>query len=238
MKLAPAYPHGETLQRIPRRQVLADDVYLRLKTLVMNNAIAPGLRINIEDIARQLEVSPTPVREALARLGSDGLVDKLPLKGYRTTPLLDEHEVRELYELRLLLEPYSAGQAALRMTQAHADALRAELATCPVAPRESRYEDYQPLTNHDTRLHELVLSIAGNSAVSEAFARTHCHLHIFRLSYAGELGDTTLTEHARIVEALASADPRAAETAMRAHLESSRDRMLANFAAARPRPSG
>ncbi|WP_207226299.1 GntR family transcriptional regulator [Microterricola gilva] len=231
MKLAPAHPHGEALLRIPRRSVLTDDVYLQLKTLIMNNAIAPGIRINIEDIARQLEVSPTPVREALARLDSDGLVDKLPLKGYRTTPLLGELEVRELYELRLLLEPFAAGRAAVRITDEQATALREELATCPVAPRESRYEDYQPLTSHDTRLHELVLTIAGNSTVTDAFQRTHCHLHLFRLSYAGELGDTTLTEHGRIVDAVTSSDPIAAEAAMRAHLESSRDRMLTSFAA-------
>lgn len=221
---------GEPIRPLPRRQILTDDVYLQLKSLIMNGSIAPEARINIEDTARRLDVSPTPVREALARLDSDSLVVKLPLKGYRTTALLGEAEVRELYELRLLLEPYSARQAALNITKAAATALRAEMATCPVAPTASRHEDYQSLTSHDSRLHELILTIAGNDMITNAFARTHCHLHIFRLSYEGPLGERTLHEHGKVVDAVIAGDPNAAEAAMREHLETSRGHMLAHVA--------
>ncbi|MEU4184036.1 GntR family transcriptional regulator, partial [Micrococcus luteus] len=66
----------------PSRQILTDGAYETIKELVMDNQLEPGERINIEELARQLEISTTPVREALARLESDGLVHKRPLTGY------------------------------------------------------------------------------------------------------------------------------------------------------------
>ena len=79
---------GMHARRLPRRNVLADDVYELVKAMVMDHVIRPGARVSIDGLARELAVSPTPVREALARLESDGLVLKEPLKGYRATPLL------------------------------------------------------------------------------------------------------------------------------------------------------
>src|SRR6266700_3458122 len=94
-------PGGQRLSALGSRQVLADGVYER---------------INIDEIARELDVSGTPVREALARLESEGLVSRLPLRGYRVTELLTRDEVEDMYGLRLLLEPPSAAKAATVMS--------------------------------------------------------------------------------------------------------------------------
>jgi DNA-binding GntR family transcriptional regulator len=210
----------------PSRQVLADGVYEQLRTLIMNHGIEPGARANIDELARELDVSGTPVREALARLESEGLVSRLPLRGYRITELLTRKEVEDVYGLRLLLEPPSAAKAAAAMTAAHADALAQELATCPSAPSDSSYEDYKAMTAHDARLHELILRIAGNAAVEQAFARLHCHLHFFRLSYNRPDGEQAIAEHRAIVEALVAGRPTQAKKAMTHHLEVARDRIL------------
>jgi DNA-binding GntR family transcriptional regulator len=208
------------------RQVLSDDVYVRIRTLIMNHDIEPGARANIDELARELDVSGTPVREALARLESEGLVIRLPLRGYRITELLTRKEVQDLYGLRLLLEPASAAAAARVMTPALATALEQELATCPSAPAEDTYE---ALTAHDARLHEQILRIAGNDAVRQAFLRTHCHLHIFRLSYTQPLGEQTIVEHRAIVAALIAGDPASAYATMTHHLETARNRLLTRF---------
>lgn len=219
------------LSRMPPRLVLADEVYSRLRTLIMESSILPDTRINIEDVARQLDVSPTPVRESLARLESDGLVDKLPLKGYRTTELLDRDAIRELYELRLLLEPNAAAQASAGMTSARADRLRAEVqsGSSQVQAHAGNDTSYQELSHHDVRLHDLVLELAGNETIRRAYARTHCHLHIFRLSYSGTFGTHTIDEHAAVVDAITSGDAAAAESAMSRHIVASRDRTLSHF---------
>lgn len=217
------------MSSLPPRQALADEVYARLRTLIMDSTIPPGRRINIEDVARQLDVSPTPVRESLARLESDGLVDKLPLKGYRTTELLDRDGIDDLYELRLLLEPHSAARAAVALTDEMATRLRAEMAEAQAASASSEYSSYQELSNHDVRLHDLVFEIAGNETIRQAYARTHCHLHTFRLAFSGTFGAHTIDEHARIVEAILDRDELGAERAMREHVEASRMRISGQF---------
>jgi DNA-binding GntR family transcriptional regulator len=211
---------------LPNRQVLADGVYEQIRALIMNDGIAPGARVNIDEIARELGVSGTPVREALARLESEQLVSRLPLRGYRVTELLTRREVEDIYALRLLLEPPSAALAAAAMTDAYEAALEAELATCPSAPGEGGYSAYKALYAHDTRLHELILRIAGNAAVEQVFTRTHCHLHFFRLTYNQPAGEQAIHEHRVVVDALISRKPQAARKAMTVHLETARDRLL------------
>lgn len=208
------------------RQILTDAVYVDVKLLIMQGSIAPGTRINIEDVARQLEVSPTPVRESLARLESEGLVVKLPLKGYRSTELLTQEEVRELYELRLIIEPRGAGQAAAAITPELAAELRAEIERGRTAAKGTDYASYLELSSHDARLHDLILRIAGNQTIRQFHARTYWHLHTFRLTHAGPFGALTVDEHEQIAEAVASGDPVRAEAAMREHIEGSRERML------------
>src|SRR3712207_4453999 len=109
------------LAPLPQRQLLGDTVYEAVKALVMDDVLAPGERVSIDRLARELAVSPTPLREALARLESDGLVRKEAMRGYSVAPLLTAREVAELYELRLLLEPWAARRAAERADAGHRD---------------------------------------------------------------------------------------------------------------------
>lgn len=205
---------------LPRRQILADDVYEAIKALIMDHAIEPGARVSIDGLARQLGVSPTPVREALARLESAELVVKEPLRGYRTTPLLTREQLDDLYQFRLLIEPWAAARAAERVDTDGGERLLAEMRSCDT-PRDDTYDAYKALTAHDTRFHVLVAELAGSEQVRLAFERTHCHLHIFRLYYDRGIGEKTLDEHGVIADAILSGDPQAAEAAMRNHLETS-----------------
>jgi DNA-binding GntR family transcriptional regulator len=199
------------------------EAYQQLRARIMSGAIPPGQRINIEDVARQFSVSPTPVREALAGLESEGLVLKVPLRGYRTTELLTQRELVELYELRRLLEPNAAAEAARRHDSHSLSALDAELATMLSRPAPLPAND---LSAHDERLHGLVFQGAGNELISRTYARTHCHLHIFRLSYSGTYGHHTVDEHRAVVEAIRSGDSRGAAHAMNDHLDRSLERVL------------
>jgi DNA-binding GntR family transcriptional regulator len=210
----------------PRRQMLGNEVYESLKALIMNHVLAPGARLNIDALTRELGTSSTPVREALARLESDGLATKLPMRGYSVAPVLESGQIAELYQLRLLLEPWAAGEAAVQATDADVERLRDELSSCPEPPEGNAYEAYRTLSAHDARLHDLLLGLAGNTAVRSAFARTHAHLHLFRVAYGKDLGLHAVAEHRAIVDAVASHDRDAADAAMRRHLEAARDRLV------------
>lgn len=209
----------------PVRAALVDDVYEAIKAWIMDTVREPGVRANIDALARSLDVSHTPVREALARLDAEGLVTKEPARGYTVTPPLTAGEVTELYEFRLLLEPWAAGRAATRCDSGAAARLEDELATCADAPDDDGYEAYRAIAEHDERFHDLVLELAGNDQARQAFAGTHCHLHLFRLSYGRGMGRQALAEHRAVVDAIVSGDEETAAAAMAAHLQRSSERL-------------
>src|SRR3954453_21778562 len=108
------------LGRQPQRTVLADDVYEIIRDSLISQRIAPGARLNLDELARKLHVSNTPVRQALARLESDGFVTKEPYRGFAASRLLDSRTIIELYEYRLLIEPATAARAARKRTELQA----------------------------------------------------------------------------------------------------------------------
>lgn len=230
--------HGRVIvapqARRPARATLTTETYEVVKAMVMDHRIEPDTKVNIDALARDLEVSQTPVREALAALESEGLVVKQPLRGYRTTPLLTGRQLAELFEMRFLIERWSAEHAAARIDDAGRDALRAELATCSVAPDGGAYEGYRVLAQHDARFHDLILALAGNEAIREFWDRAHCHLHLFRLHYTGSSGTRALIEHRELVDAICSGDPELASEAMRRHIQAAFDRFKPATAGEQP----
>jgi len=215
----------EPARSMASRQV-AIDAYGQLTAAILRNDIPPASRININAVATSLGASPTPVREALAKLEADGLVTQTHLKGYRTTDLLTRSEIEDLWEFRLLIEPYGAGRAAEQATDDQLKALRLELTTVPAIPAENTFDSYRQFSAHDERLHTSFLRMAGNDVVLTSFQRTHCHLHAFRLAYNTAAGVATLEEHTSIGDRIEHRDAGGATEAMRHHLIESRDRLL------------
>lgn len=217
------------MSRPVRRLILVDDVYDAIKSMIMDNEVAPDDRVNIDALSRELQVSPTPVREALARLEADGLVLKRPMLGYTTKPLLTLDEFEELFEIRLLLECRAAALAAQRATPAEATRLTEDAKTPSVAGVADRYGDYARFAAQDARFHDLVASIGDNEMLRAAIHRLHAHMHLYRLGFPAASAEATGVEHAAIVDAIASADPAAADHAMRVHLGHARERFLPVF---------
>jgi DNA-binding GntR family transcriptional regulator len=217
------------LDRLPQRQVLSDDVYETVKGLIMDGVAEPGTRLNIDALTRELGISQTPIRESLARLESDGLVVKEPLRGYRVSSRLSREEFEDLFEFRLHLEPWAAARAAEHVRPDDGAALRDEIRSLRTVPDRGDYESYKAFAAHDQRFHDLVLATAGNETARLAYARTHCHLHLFRLYYASGIGAPAFREHKRIAAAIRRRDPDQAAALMRAHIEGSRKRFLPVF---------
>jgi DNA-binding GntR family transcriptional regulator len=217
------------LSRMPSRATLSDDVYELVKARVMDHELKPSSRVNIDALSREMNVSPTPLREALARLESDGLVVKESLRGYFVAPLISREDFESLFEFRLLIEPWAAAHAAERIDERGRAALVEELAACSEIPAEDIYDAYGAVAAHDHRFHLLVAQLSGNAQLPAAFERTNCHVHIFRLFYQRYVGAAALEEHTRIAEAIATGAPSAARKAMRDHLIASRARLRAVF---------
>ncbi|MFC9465563.1 GntR family transcriptional regulator [Streptomyces coelicoflavus] len=214
----------------PARQALSDSVYEDVKAMVMDHEIAPGARVGIEAVSRALGVSPTPVREALARLESDGLVVKRSLSGYRATELLTRQGVEELFEMRLLLEPRAAALAACHADENELDTIESTLENMQAHPGPAGpYSSYRDFAAMDQCFHDAVAEAAHRPLLADAVERLHSHLHIFRLSSVQDAGDPTLDEHERVVRAILRRRPERAAAAMAEHLTRSLDRQLTRF---------
>ncbi|WFE53492.1 GntR family transcriptional regulator [Micromonospora sp. WMMD1155] len=215
--------------RPARRLTLAEDVYESIKTLVMDHILPPGERVNIDALARELDVSPTPVREALARLEADGLVRKRPLSGYTTTPLLTRAEFDDLFEVRLLLEGATAGRAAAHACTEERQRIGVEAAASIDVEAGDGYRRHAAFTALDARFHDLIAEASGSPLLRDSITRLHSHLHLHRLYFPVTGAPDTNTEHQRIAAAIAAGDPDAATEAMRAHLIAARERHLPAF---------
>jgi DNA-binding GntR family transcriptional regulator len=211
---------------LPRRDVLADSVYEAIKQLIMDNRLVAGSRVSMDGVARDLGVSPTPVREAFARLTADGLVTKRPLVGYTVAELLDAAAFEDLFAMRALLEPRAARLAAGRGgVEKIAEVARAMAAV----PQGSGYAVYREQAAHDARFHDAIAEASGSPLLREGIDRLRAHMHLYRLYWRSGIAAETALEHAKIVAALDKGNAEAAETAMREHIQASHDR-LATFA--------
>lgn len=218
---------------VPRRAVLADGVYEAVKALIMDRHLEPGAKINMDALARDLDVSPTPVREALARLEADGLVTKRALAGYTTVPLLDADGLTELFELRQLIEPAAARWAAEAIDKTASAALVAMVSDVRKAARSlsgADYRSYGLIVAHDTEFHEAIAAAAGRPLLLQTLRRLHPHVQIYRLFYGQDVGRETLAEHAAIARSLHRGDAEGAATAMAEHLAKAQRRFLRGMA--------
>ena len=215
---------------ISRPSSISEGVYDRIYERLMSLEIAPGSRMPIGAIAHELDVSQTPVREALSRLEQEGLVRKAHLIGYSAAPQLTRKEFDDLYVFRLLLEPEVARMAcnnmtpeALRQLEEAADDMgRGE----PAVDRTSRYSRF---ARADAHFHEEIIKISGNEMIRHALTDQHIHLHIFRLMFHSRVTQKALEEHESLLAAFRAGDADAAHAAMFEHISRSRDRLLAAF---------
>jgi len=208
--------------RIKRAPGFVDEVFALIRADIMSLRIPPDTRISIDSLARELGVSQTPIREALSMLEAIGLVTKRHYAGYCSAPQLNRRQLDELYEMRLLMEPFAARCAAERMGDADLEALR--LLAISMEPGETR-TSYDRFADQDSELHDMIARGSGNSIVEESLSRLHTHLHIFRLRFHSEVTTEAYAEHERLVTALVARDASGAEAAMRAHIERSYKRL-------------
>jgi DNA-binding GntR family transcriptional regulator len=118
----PATDKLSALRPAGGHRTLAERAFATLHQAIVTGVLAPGERLPIEELAAILEVSPMPIREALRKLDSVGLVENIPHRGARVTELSID-DLREVYEARLALEPVAVQHAAERFTDE--DAARA-----------------------------------------------------------------------------------------------------------------
>ncbi|WP_077491090.1 GntR family transcriptional regulator [Sinomonas mesophila] len=224
------------------RKGLRDRVYDLILDMLMTADIAPGARLSIDALARDLRVSPTPVREALVQLERTGLVVREALKGYRVAPPLADEQLEALFDARLVLECGAAELAARNAAtlvpllehavdehRAIGERVRATAhehgGTWPV----ELLREYFLI---DWNFHHLIFEGTGNPFLLDMSEAISTRVHRMRQTVRSGLSDAdeAVAEHAAILDALRSEGPEAAAAAMRDHIEKVRIRSRADVA--------
>ncbi|MCL4762312.1 MAG: GntR family transcriptional regulator [Burkholderiales bacterium] len=207
------------LKPVDRPQALGDQVYRALRDSLGTHAIVPGQRLQEPALALQLGVSRTPVREALARLASEGLV-VAEGRGY-VVPVLTDADVDEIYELRALLEPAALARAA---ADAAPDALASIAAALRDAEAAERDGDAASFIEANARFHGGWHALVGNRRLIRAIALYAGHVRYLRVMtlHDADARKAALAGMRRILAALRRRDAARAAQVMRDHLEAAR----------------
>lgn len=217
------------LGRIVKRQPLKKDVHDVLVDMIMNHRVGPGARLNIDALSRSLGVSPTPIREALAQMEAEGLVEKEPHRSYSVAPLIGLDDLRAIIDLRLIVEPAAAAAAAERASREQAAALRAFARSGGAGSHDLQASRLDMV--YDATFHDRIAELSGNRWLRESLARLRSHLHMYRLYHHAGQAAATKPEHVAIAKAIGERDPDAAAEAMRVHLRTAMKRIDDVFAA-------
>src|SRR5579883_1646889 len=156
------------------RGSLRQQVTSRLMTGIFQGRFRSGQRLVVQDLATAYQASPTPVREALVELASLGLVDLLPNRGAVVQPF-GPQEIREISQLRRLLEVEAARGAAGRIPADQLASLQDELLRLAAPPHDETWD--QSARDLDTRLHGLIADCCGSRRLGAEVGR---YLTLFR----------------------------------------------------------
>lgn len=212
-----------------RAASMGDRVYETLLAQLISLKIAPGTRIAVDALVRELGVSQTPIRAALIRLESEGLVVKTHNVGFSAAPMPSRQRFEDTYDMRLMLEPYMAARAAKHLAPAMREELAQLAADMTALAKDNSKLAYGKFAVQDANFHQWIAKQSGNELAAEALARLYAHTHLFRLRFHTTVTEEAIKEHAAIVKALSDGNGKKAATAMEFHIEQSRARMAPFF---------
>lgn len=216
----------------PRRSMLADQVYERLVEQLLEGSLAPGDAISIDGTARALGVSPTPVREALARLESTGSVTRIALRGYKVAHLPSAREMTDIMDARLVIEPHLIELACHRVTDHLLEQLEEAIEDQVRAPRGSSATAIRDYHRADERFHRLIAEHAANEPLLRAYDALGGHGQRFRLFIGIGVRDAeyAIAEHRQVVAALRRGHSSEVYRIMYDHITAVKERALAEQA--------
>lgn len=192
---------------------LAQSAYESLRDAIQGGAISPGQRIREKELSDWLKVSRTPVREALRRLQSEGMIEARG--GGLAVVSLDMRAVTELYDLRETLEGTAASLAAR-----HADPTEIALLHAMIEAQRASPHDARALIVHNRNFHEQIYRAAHNRFLLRTLIGLRDAQVLLGTTTLAqpERADHALSEHAEILAAIEARNSAAAEEAARRHI--------------------
>lgn len=204
--------------------LLGERAYAAIRREILTARLRPGASVSEASLAAQHGLGKAPIRAALARLSQAGLVRAEPRRGYVVTPLT-LHDVQDVFELRLILEPAAAKLAA---GKADIAALEALDAVCAASYRPEDPDSALAFLEANCAFHVSVAALSGNrwlTAQVERLLDEMTRMLLLGLGGRDRTGEMA-HEHRALIDALAARDGTRAETIVREQIEAARDMVL------------
>jgi DNA-binding GntR family transcriptional regulator len=199
-----------------RRRPLHDEATERIRDMIVEGRLAAGEWINETELCRQLQISRTPLREALKVLSTEGMVELVPRRGAYVAQL-STRELVDLFEALSGIEGMAAELATLRMSASDLEKLR-QLQI--LIEQRHKARNRHAYFHDNQELHKAIVELSGNSAIVEIHARLIARVR--RARYQAILSEArwseSVKEHALILAALERRDARRACELMRQHV--------------------
>jgi DNA-binding GntR family transcriptional regulator len=203
---------------------LREIVFESLREAIINGHLKPGERMMEIQLAEEMGVSRTPIREAIRKLELEGFVVMIPRKGAYVAGI-SLKDIADVFEIRVALEGLAAALAAERMTEAELEELERILVKKAEAVEAN---DLEEVVEADTEFHDLLYKSSRNQRLSQIISNLREQIQRFR---ATSLADPrrmreSLEEHKKIVEALSERNIATAQAAAQEHIENAEHGML------------
>ena len=210
--------------RLDNYKPLRELVFESLREAIIEGRLKPGERLMEMQLADEMGVSRTPVREAIRKLELEGFVVMIPRKGAYVSGI-SVKDIVEVFEVRAALEAMAAGLAAERITDIELEELERALVQITEV---SDKDDFEAIVETDTNFHDLIYRACRNERLVQIITHLKEQIQRFRttsLAQPGRLRDAQ-SEHRSIVEAISERNVEMAQSLAREHIENAEQSLL------------
>jgi DNA-binding GntR family transcriptional regulator len=206
------------------RAALHEHVAQRLRTMLVEGRLSPGAKLNERELTEILQVSRTPLREAIKRLAAEGLVELVPNRGAIAVSL-SETDVRDTFEVMAGLEAMSGELAAQRITAEELAEIKAMQFEMMAAYTRRDLSSYYRL---NSLIHEAINAAAKNPVLTATYNQVNARLQAlrFRSNQDGDKWSRAVKEHEKMIDALAAHDGATMRELLLNHMYKKRDVVL------------
>lgn len=203
---------------------LREVVFESLREAILNGRLKPGERLMEVQLAEEMGVSRTPVREAIRKMELEGFVVMIPRKGAYVAGI-SLKDIADVYEVRAALETLAAGLAAERITEEELEKLERHLVA---VSEDAEHNDLAGWVTRDTEFHDTIYQASRNQRLIQIVNNLMEQIHRFRstsLAYPGRMR-IAVEEHKKLVEAISERNVPLAQSLAQEHVENAENSML------------
>ncbi|NQX65172.1 GntR family transcriptional regulator [Paenibacillus alba] len=206
---------------------ITEEIYRIVKEDILSHKLKSGEKINIDQLARNLEVSNIPIREALSRLQSEGFIHVIPFKGMFVN-MMSLKDLNELYEIRMQLEPLAVEKATNHLPAEVLENLQVTMDSLLNNPSTPSANGLDIIDEMNNSIHGTILSYCDNTNLQNLvrgyMEQIQRYLTFIQITLDVDTTNVEWSEHQAILQKLRDRDPQGAAAAMTVHLRNSQQR--------------